>query len=220
MKRWFKNSVSSLSLLLLVGLAVLGGCFFYPNWSFLHNFGEVVPGELYRSGQPNARALEKVVKEYKIKTIICLRGKEKRSVKEKARELGLNLVGVQMHADRPPGLERLAFLLKIISGQPFNRKDSGWLIEDWLGPEQKQVQLPGPYLVHCQMGADRTGYLIAVYRICFEGWSKTFARLEMLRYYHLPLRFPRLWQELEKMEPDKFCPELNPDYKSISASKS
>ena len=30
----------------------------------------------------------------------------------------------------------------------------------------------GPYLVHCQHGADRTGTMIAMYRIIFQGWSK------------------------------------------------
>ncbi len=30
----------------------------------------------------------------------------------------------------------------------------------------------GPFLVHCQHGADRTGLLIASYRIVIQGWSK------------------------------------------------
>ena len=38
----------------------------------------------------------------------------------------------------------------------------------------------GPFLVHCQHGADRTGLLIASYRIVIQGWSKE-AALEELR---------------------------------------
>lgn len=178
------------------------------------NFGEVVPGELYRSGDLGTSDLEKMVKRYGIKTVICLKGEEKTGIKEKARELGLNLVGVRARANRAPGPETLGFLAKIISGQGFERKEYNWLIKDWLGPDDDRVSLPGPYLIHCQMGSDRTGYLIAIYRICFQGWDAESARLEMLRYYHFPPRFPRLWEELKKMEPDKFCPALNPEYES------
>ncbi len=39
---------------------------------------------------------------------------------------------------------------------------------------------PGPILVHCRHGADRTGLVVAMYRIIFEGWSREEARREML----------------------------------------
>jgi len=38
-----------------------------------------------------------------------------------------------------------------------------------------------PVLVHCQHGADRTGAMIAVYRIAVQGWSKREAIQEMTR---------------------------------------
>ena len=38
---------------------------------------------------------------------------------------------------------------------------------------------PKPMLVHCQAGADRTGIIVAMYRVIFEGWDTVTARKEM-----------------------------------------
>lgn len=37
----------------------------------------------------------------------------------------------------------------------------------------------GPVTIHCQHGADRTGTMIAMYRILYQGWSKDAALAEM-----------------------------------------
>ena len=37
----------------------------------------------------------------------------------------------------------------------------------------------GPYLVHCLHGADRTGTMIAIYRMAVQGWTKQDAIKEM-----------------------------------------
>lgn len=39
----------------------------------------------------------------------------------------------------------------------------------------------GPYLIHCQHGADRTGLMAAMYRIVEQGWTKEAALKEMTR---------------------------------------
>lgn len=38
----------------------------------------------------------------------------------------------------------------------------------------------GPFLIHCQHGADRTGVMSAIYRIVEQGWSKDAAIREMV----------------------------------------
>lgn len=40
---------------------------------------------------------------------------------------------------------------------------------------------PKPLLIHCKHGADRTGLMVAIYRIEKEGWSKEMAIYEMKR---------------------------------------
>ena len=50
-----------------------------------------------------------------------------------------------------------------------------------------------PVLVHCRHGSDRTGTMVAVYRIVVEGWTKADASDEMI---HGGYGFHPLWQNL------------------------
>jgi protein tyrosine/serine phosphatase len=50
-----------------------------------------------------------------------------------------------------------------------------------------------PVLVHCQHGSDRTGTMVAIYRIAFEGWTKAQATDEMISG---GFGFHPMWQNL------------------------
>jgi len=50
-----------------------------------------------------------------------------------------------------------------------------------------------PVLVHCQHGSDRTGTMVAIYRIAYEGWSKAQATDEMVNG---GFGFHPIWQNL------------------------
>lgn len=50
-----------------------------------------------------------------------------------------------------------------------------------------------PFAVHCQHGSDRTGMMIAIYRIAIEGWSKDDAIAEMKSPQ---FGFHAVWQNL------------------------
>jgi protein tyrosine/serine phosphatase len=50
-----------------------------------------------------------------------------------------------------------------------------------------------PVLVHCQHGSDRTGTMVAIYRIAFEGWTKAQATDEMING---GFGFHPMWQNL------------------------
>ena len=50
-----------------------------------------------------------------------------------------------------------------------------------------------PVLVHCQHGSDRTGTMVAIYRIAYEGWTKQQATDEMIKG---GFGFHPMWQNL------------------------
>jgi len=50
-----------------------------------------------------------------------------------------------------------------------------------------------PVLVHCQHGSDRTGTMVAIYRIAYEGWTKARATDEMING---GFGFHPMWQNL------------------------
>jgi len=52
-----------------------------------------------------------------------------------------------------------------------------------------------PVLVHCQHGSDRTGTMVAIYRIAYEGWTKAQATDEMING---GFGFHPMWQNLRR----------------------
>jgi protein tyrosine phosphatase (PTP) superfamily phosphohydrolase (DUF442 family) len=58
-----------------------------------------------------------------------------------------------------------------------------------------------PVLIHCTHGADRTGLMVAAYRMVVQGWSEADAEREMIRGgygYHLVwINLPRVLRRLD-----------------------
>ena len=72
---------------------------------------------------------------------------------------------------------------------------------------------PKPILVHCLHGADRTGIVIAMYRILFQNWSKSDAIAEMtsdLFGYHE--EFSNLPELIEQLDIEAMRSKLFDDY--------
>ena len=61
-------------------------------------------------------------------------------------------------------------------------------------------QKNGAVLVHCYHGADRTGIMIAMYRIIYHGWTIEQAKNEMQQG---PYGYHSLWKNLDKLLSEK-----------------
>ena len=75
---------------------------------------------------------------------------------------------------------------------------SAWGLHDDLVLQALRIMVDPanrPLMVHCQHGADRTGALVALYRVVVQGWSKEKAVLEMNQggYHH-----NALWRNLDR----------------------
>lgn len=125
----------------------------------LPNFHKVTE-ELYRGGQPKAEGWERL-RALGIKLVIDLRGDDsERGEREEAilREMGIKYLNIPLSAlRRPKPAEVEAFFAAV--DDPAN----------W------------PVFVHCRRGADRTGAMVAIYRIARQGWTADQAYKEMRR---------------------------------------
>jgi protein tyrosine/serine phosphatase len=145
--------------ILAVSLLAFSGFQGSAKDELLPNFHQV-NATLYRSGRPKKGAMQEV-KKMGIKTILNLRandGKTKEEENEAATE-GLRFFNVPMDTfDRPTDAQ----IEKVLS-----------IINDTANQ---------PVLVHCTRGKDRTGTVIACYRIKYDKWTDKQALKEAKQY--------------------------------------
>jgi protein tyrosine phosphatase (PTP) superfamily phosphohydrolase (DUF442 family) len=130
--------------------------------------------DVYRSEQPTREGFEEI-RAKGIETIINLR--DKHSDAPLAEGLGFQLVDVPMTA-------------------------GGFSEEDIVKALVAIQSAPKPVLVHCQYGADRTGVVMAMYRIVVQGWAKQDALAEMRGggYGFHWLSYPNIPAFIEKVD--------------------
>jgi protein tyrosine phosphatase (PTP) superfamily phosphohydrolase (DUF442 family) len=132
---------------------------------------EQVDAGLYRGGQPDAEGFG-ALRRLGIRTVINLRhtADEQRLVES----AGLRYVALPTHL-RPFGV-------------------SGGLSKETVRSFFQLVDDPasGPVFLHCRRGADRTGTLVAMYRIARQGWTPEAAYKEAratgMRWWHYSVR--------------------------------
>ena len=130
----------------------------------LENLHQVSP-DVYRSAQPSNKELKMLCEHLGVKSVLTLRNWH--DDKDEGKDLPLTLYRVNMEADEVDPV-KVAQALKIIA------------------------EAPKPILIHCWHGADRTGLMIAAYRITTQGWDPAQATDELINGgfgYHASL-FP------------------------------
>ncbi len=114
---------------------------------------------MYRGGQPSTDALADL-KQLGVATIVDLRGGSPvKREKLAAEALGFHFVNYPLSGVFAPHDKDIAAILKILE------------------------TVPKPVFVHCWKGDDRTGVVLACWRIRHDGWSNARALDEVQRYH-------------------------------------
>ena len=145
--------------ILTISFAILlPACLMAQPPSGIQNFQQVNE-HIYRGAQPTYEGFKELAK-MGVKTVVDLRNRMEQSRKEKemVESLGMRFIGVPMTMRAPTDdqIKRVLYQLDL---------SSGW-----------------PVFVHCQGGRDRTGTVIACYRIAHDGWNCDKALDEARRY--------------------------------------
>ncbi|NTJ42886.1 dual specificity protein phosphatase family protein [Agrobacterium larrymoorei] len=161
------SKILKIGAICLVAVPVLTGAHMGIN-QLTGNFHEVLPGELYRSGQPSGEDIARYAQEKGIKTIVNLRN-EKREAwydeeNEAATESGVQLIDFPLSSAKEVSLEEAQRLVQLM-------KDA-----------------PKPILIHCEHGANRTGLASALYMGAVAKKSEAAAEFQLSPYYgHIPV---------------------------------
>jgi protein tyrosine/serine phosphatase len=139
------------------------------------NFGVVEPGRLFRSGQISEHVIRKTIEKNHVGLILSLSGDESADLEaEKSAAADLRVDRVYLGGLAGDGLGDPNVYPKALE-QIIKANRNGKAV-----------------LVHCQSGAQRTGGVVAAYRILVEGQPEAQAFEEMGRYGHDPKHNPAL----------------------------
>ncbi len=143
-----------------------------------------VSDELYRSEQPNSENLPQIIDYLGVKTLINLR------TVYKDNEIAHNQNITLIH-------------LPLIAGE---------LTQDELAKAVYTIQKsPKPVLLHCRHGSDRTGAVIAAYRIAVQGWTPEKAADELAfgGYGYHYVAYPNIKKLILSIQPHVFKQQVN-----------
>ena len=153
-------------------------------------------GTAARGTNPNSSQKVTLIDEaknfYRVDELLFRSAQLDRSYAVKLHELGIKSIVNLRHFSR--GGDRRAF------GDQFwlaNKPLQSWEIK----PAQiadvlrtiRERQKEGAVLVHCYHGADRTGLVVAMYRVIYQGWNLDAARSEMIEGGY---GFHSMWQDI------------------------
>lgn len=162
-----RRSVTTAVAALIIAFSfTLATCALASENPVIPNFAKVADG-IYRGGRPRKAGVQEL-KQLGIRTIINLDADtalqetdDARDEQQWALEAGLKYIYVPMSPVSAPTTESIDTALKQML-EPANQ----------------------PVFVHCYRGSDRTGAVIAAYRITIDNWDIERAYEEMKRYGH------------------------------------
>lgn len=173
----------------LMGLGAVVGCLvvYIVGVNLTGNVHTVIPGEIYRAGQPRPGLLDRMEREHGIRTVLNLRGPNPgtpwydNEVADSQR-LGIRHINFRMSAKEELTPEEVRTLITIM-------RDA-----------------PKPLLIHCAGGSDRTGLASAFYVAAVSKGGENRAEAQLsLRYGHIALPSLNAYamnRTFERMEPE------------------
>ena len=129
-------------------------------------FGVVQKGQVYRSGRLSAALVRRTLVKYNIRLIIDLTDNSPDNNDQKA----------EKQAAAELGIERLTFPLRGNGTGDINNYARA------IAAIIKAKQERKPVLVHCAAGTQRTGGVIAAYRLLVEQKDPAFIHIELMRF--------------------------------------
>jgi protein tyrosine phosphatase (PTP) superfamily phosphohydrolase (DUF442 family) len=126
----------------------------------VHNAARV-SDVLFRGAQPDSTGYDQL-KNLGINFVVDLRnhGRDAEREQHEVESRGMHYVGIPSSGTQGPTLEQIAQFLLLIRSNPGQK-----------------------VFVHCKRGADRTGVMVAAYRMASQHWSAEQARTEMLDFH-------------------------------------
>jgi len=156
-RRWLRSLLTIVIGAVVVLAAYAAGTYYESN------FHTVVSGELYRSGQMDSTRLASRVRQYGIKSILNLRGPDQgawyQAEVQTASRLGVLHYDVRLSATEEVDLSKMQDIVRLLR------------------------TAPKPILIHCKAGSDRTGLVVALYRLAISGDSPAVADRELTIWY-------------------------------------
>ncbi len=156
-------------LLLLVFIPVIFAGGYIANILVNGNFQTITEGEAYRSGQLNEAGLERYLKEYGIKSVLNLRGKNSGAEWYETeiavcKRLSVSHYDLAMNSSGKPNPDVMTRLMTIFR------------------------ESPRPILIHCRSGSDRSGLVAALWKVVVDREPKAVAQKQLsIRYGHFPV---------------------------------
>jgi tyrosine-protein phosphatase SIW14 len=150
----------------------------YFRYSYAHGkrLREVDPGRVYRSGQMNADGFREAHDLYGIRTVICLRDDDPDP------DVSLGFLpgsGTIKESELCHGLDmRFVFIAPDLVSRRAAATRRPEAIERFL--EVMDDPASYPVLIHCNAGLNRTGVMVAIYRMEYQHWAMSRAFGDML----------------------------------------